>query len=119
MLGLADLGLDAGAVAAAAGSRLRTMRRRIRGAGAEMLEAARSEIAQRIAEIVREQVALMSGVLVVAETRRGELRDVSLELITRRTRHRRGAGGPLTVAVVDAEPAAVHGGAQLSTASTR
>ncbi|HEY1595107.1 MAG TPA: electron transfer flavoprotein subunit alpha/FixB family protein, partial [Thermoleophilaceae bacterium] len=43
----------------------------------------------------------MSGVLVVAEARRGELRDVTFELIAAA----RGLGGPLTVAVIDHEPA--------------
>jgi electron transfer flavoprotein alpha subunit len=42
----------------------------------------------------------MSGVLVVAEARRGELRDVSLELIGAA----RSLGGPLSVAVIDHDP---------------
>jgi electron transfer flavoprotein alpha subunit len=46
----------------------------------------------------------MAGILVVAETRRGELRDVTLELITAAAELKRDAGGPLTVAVVDAQP---------------
>jgi electron transfer flavoprotein alpha subunit len=46
----------------------------------------------------------MSGVLVVAEARRGELRDVSLELITAGLTVKDGAGGSLAVAVIDHEP---------------
>lgn len=42
----------------------------------------------------------MSGILVVAETRRGELRDVSLELITAARALKDAAGGRLAVAVV-------------------
>ena len=46
----------------------------------------------------------MSGVLVVAETRRGELRDVTLELIGAGVAVKDAAGGRLVVAVVAAEP---------------
>lgn len=46
----------------------------------------------------------MSGVLVIAETRRGRLRDVSLELIEAAREIKDAAGGALTVAVVDADP---------------
>ena len=46
----------------------------------------------------------MSDVLVVAETRRGELREVSLELVGAAPRSRRAAGGRLAVAVIDHEP---------------
>jgi electron transfer flavoprotein alpha subunit len=46
----------------------------------------------------------MSGVLVVAETRRGELREVSLELITAALAVKETAGGRLAVAVIDHEP---------------
>jgi electron transfer flavoprotein alpha subunit len=46
----------------------------------------------------------MSGVLVVAETRRGELRDVSLELITAALAVKDDAGGRLAVAVIDHQP---------------
>jgi electron transfer flavoprotein alpha subunit len=46
----------------------------------------------------------MSGVLVVAETRRGELREVSLELITTALAVKDGAGGRVAVAVVDRDP---------------
>ncbi len=48
----------------------------------------------------------MSGILVVAETRRGELRDVSLELVTAARELKEAAGGRLAVAVVAADPAA-------------
>jgi electron transfer flavoprotein alpha subunit len=48
----------------------------------------------------------MSGILVVAETRRGELRDVSLELIAAARSVKDAAGGPLAVAVLAADPAA-------------
>jgi electron transfer flavoprotein alpha subunit len=47
----------------------------------------------------------MSGVLVVAEARRGELRDVSLELIGAAKALSAAGAGPLAVAVVDADPA--------------
>jgi electron transfer flavoprotein alpha subunit len=43
-------------------------------------------------------------VLVVAETRRGELREVSLELITAALSVKDGAGGRVAVAVLDHEP---------------
>lgn len=46
----------------------------------------------------------MSGVLVIAETRRGALRDVSLELITAGVAVKAAAGGPLAVAVVASAP---------------
>ena len=52
----------------------------------------------------------MSGILVVAETRRGELRDVSLELIGAARTLKDATGGRLAVAVVDAD-AAAHAGA--------
>jgi electron transfer flavoprotein beta subunit len=55
-LGLADLGLDAAAVAAAAGSRTRALSVPERGEGAAMLDGDAGEIAARIAEIVREGV---------------------------------------------------------------
>jgi electron transfer flavoprotein alpha subunit len=48
----------------------------------------------------------MSGILVLAETRRGELRDVSLELIGAARTVKDAAGGRLVVAVVAADPAA-------------
>ena len=46
----------------------------------------------------------MSGILVVAEARRGELRDVSLELIGAARTVKDAAGGRLAVAVVAADP---------------
>jgi electron transfer flavoprotein alpha subunit len=46
----------------------------------------------------------MSGVLVVAETRRGELRDVSLELVTAALSVKDDAGGRVSVAVIDHQP---------------
>ena len=46
----------------------------------------------------------MSGVLVVAETRRGELREVSLELIGAGLGVKGASGGPLKVAVIDSDP---------------
>jgi electron transfer flavoprotein alpha subunit len=48
----------------------------------------------------------MSGVLVVAETRRSELRDVSLELIGAARTVKEAAGGRLAVALVAADPGA-------------
>jgi electron transfer flavoprotein alpha subunit len=52
----------------------------------------------------------MSGILVLAETRRGELRDVSLELIGAARGVKDAAGGRLAVAVVAAD-ADAHGAA--------
>jgi electron transfer flavoprotein alpha subunit len=48
----------------------------------------------------------MSGVLVIAEARRGELRDVTFELVTAGLRAKEAGGGPVTVAVIAADPAA-------------
>jgi electron transfer flavoprotein alpha subunit len=45
----------------------------------------------------------MSGVLVVAETRRGELREVSLELVSAARSVKEAAGGRLAVAVIGAD----------------
>jgi electron transfer flavoprotein alpha subunit len=47
----------------------------------------------------------MAGVLVVAEVRRGELREVSLELITAAAAVRDAAGGRVVVALIDADAA--------------
>lgn len=47
----------------------------------------------------------MSGVLVVAETRRGELREVSSELVSAARELAGGAGGPVRVAVIGADAA--------------
>jgi electron transfer flavoprotein alpha subunit len=44
----------------------------------------------------------MPGILVIAEARRGELREVSLELITAAVAVKAPAGGSLTVALIDA-----------------
>jgi electron transfer flavoprotein beta subunit len=51
------LGVDAGAVAAAAGSRRRGLEHPERGEGAEMIEGSPSEVAARIVEIVRDRMA--------------------------------------------------------------
>jgi electron transfer flavoprotein alpha subunit len=45
----------------------------------------------------------MGGVLVIAEARRGELREVSLELITAARQVKDAAGGRLAVALIDAD----------------
>jgi electron transfer flavoprotein alpha subunit len=47
----------------------------------------------------------MGGVLVIAEARRGELREVSLELVTAAAQVKQAAGGPLVVALIDADAA--------------
>jgi electron transfer flavoprotein alpha subunit len=46
----------------------------------------------------------MSGVLVIVETRRGALREISLELIGAAVTLRDHAGGPVAVAVIDSAP---------------
>jgi electron transfer flavoprotein alpha subunit len=51
----------------------------------------------------------MSGILVVAETRRDELRSVTLELIGAALELKDAAGGPVAVAIVDADPSAFTG----------
>jgi len=56
VLGLGDLGLDAGAVAATSGSRTVRLRERPREGGATLLGGPPSEIAARIATIVREAI---------------------------------------------------------------
>jgi electron transfer flavoprotein alpha subunit len=48
----------------------------------------------------------MGGVLVIAEARRGELREVSLELITAARAVKDAAGGRLAVALIDADASA-------------
>jgi electron transfer flavoprotein beta subunit len=52
-----ELGLDAGALAAAAGSRRRQLRPPERGTGPEMLGGSAAEVAGRIVEIVRERMS--------------------------------------------------------------
>ncbi len=52
-----DLGVDSGAIAAAAGSRRRELRTPDRGAGAEMIEGSASDVAARIVEIVKDRMA--------------------------------------------------------------
>ena len=54
-IGLADLGLDPAAVAAAAGSRRRALAMPDRSAGAEMITGSAAEMATRIAELVKER----------------------------------------------------------------
>ena len=57
VMGLADLGLDDGAVAAAAGSRVRSMTPPDTGGGAEMLNGSPEAVAERIAAIVKERMS--------------------------------------------------------------
>jgi electron transfer flavoprotein beta subunit len=52
-----ELGLEAGAMAAAAGSRRRDLRPPERGEGAEMLEGSPDQVAARIVEIVRDRLS--------------------------------------------------------------
>jgi electron transfer flavoprotein beta subunit len=57
VVGLGELGLDAAAVEAAAGSRVRSMAHPDTGEGAEMLNGSPSEVAARIAEIVKDKMS--------------------------------------------------------------
>jgi electron transfer flavoprotein beta subunit len=57
VLRLSDLGIDEGALAAAAGSRVRSMAPPDAGRGAEMLNGSPSAVAERIAEIVKERMS--------------------------------------------------------------
>jgi electron transfer flavoprotein beta subunit len=57
VLGLSELGLDADAVAAAAGSRVRSMAPPEAGGGAEMLNGSPEAVAERIASIVKERLS--------------------------------------------------------------
>ena len=52
-----QLGVDAAALAAAAGSRRSTLRPPVRGEGAEMIDGSPSAVAERIVELVRERMA--------------------------------------------------------------
>jgi electron transfer flavoprotein alpha subunit len=56
----------------------------------------------------------MSGILVVAETRRDELRSVTLELIGAALELKDAAGGRVAVAIVDADPSAFTGALAVS-----
>jgi electron transfer flavoprotein beta subunit len=56
VVGLGDIGLESGAVEAAAGSRVRSMAHPDTGEGAEMLDGPAAEVAARIAEIVKERM---------------------------------------------------------------
>ena len=57
VVGLGELGLDSGTVEAAAGSRVRSMAHPDTGEGAEMLDGSPSEVAARIAEIVKDRMS--------------------------------------------------------------
>lgn len=57
VVGLSELGLDEAAVAAAAGSRVRSMAPPDSGGGAEMLNGSPSSVAERIAGIVKERMS--------------------------------------------------------------
>jgi electron transfer flavoprotein beta subunit len=57
VMGLSELGLDDGAVAAAAGARVRSMAPPEAGGGAEMLNGSASAVAERIAEIVKDRMS--------------------------------------------------------------
>jgi len=56
-VGLADLGLDDGALDAARSSRTRRLRHPEKGAGAQMLDGSPAEVAARIADIVKERMS--------------------------------------------------------------
>ncbi len=104
VLGLDGVGLDAGTVSAAAGSRLVSLAHPERGGGAEILDGDAAAVAARIVEIVRDQVVGMSGVLVIAETRQGVLREVSLELVSAAVPIAAELGAGVKVAVIGADP---------------
>jgi electron transfer flavoprotein beta subunit len=57
IVGLGELGLEAAAVEAAAGSRVRSMSHPDTGEGAEMLNGSPSEVAARIADIVKDKMS--------------------------------------------------------------
>jgi electron transfer flavoprotein beta subunit len=54
---LEDVGLDAGALAAATGARVVDLRTPERGAGAELLDGSPAELAKRIVDIVQERMS--------------------------------------------------------------
>ena len=83
-------------------SRVRRMFVPPKGEGAEMLDGDAAAVAQRIKELVDERMNSMS-VLVVAEHIRGELRPVTLELISAA----KSLGGPVAVAVIAKDPGAL------------
>lgn len=56
VMSLSEVGLDSDAVAAASGSRRRSLAPPEKGEGAEMLDGSTSDVAARIAEIVKERV---------------------------------------------------------------
>ena len=88
--------------------------------GAEMLDGSPAEVAARIAEIVRERMALMSGVLVVGrDAARRAPRRVARAGRRRPVGQGRGAAGALPVAVIDHDAAAPRAGACRPRASTR
>jgi electron transfer flavoprotein beta subunit len=57
VVGLGELGVDSGVVEAAAGSRVRQVAHPDTGEGAEMLDGSPSELAARIAEIVKDRMS--------------------------------------------------------------
>jgi electron transfer flavoprotein beta subunit len=57
VIGMSDLGLEAAAVEAAAGSHVRSMAHPEAGEGAEMLNGSPGEVAARIAEIVKDRMS--------------------------------------------------------------
>jgi electron transfer flavoprotein alpha subunit len=59
----------------------------------------------------------MSGILVVAESRRGELREVSLELVGAASQLKEQAGGPVKVAVIGADAFGAEGVDEIITVS--
>ena len=100
-----------------ASSRRRSRRRRVaprmfapptRARARRCSTASAAEIARRIAELVRERHAAMSGILVVAEhaPRRAARRHARARRRGARAKER--AGGPLAVAVIGADPGALR-----------
>ena len=62
---------------------------------------------------------MSGGVLIIAETRRGELREVSLELVSAAREVGEGAGGRVAVALIDQQPERFTGEMSRPTASPR